>query len=91
MPEYANNNHWLNILQISNSNSNSRDLLMSKLDKNGIISRPVWMLNHLQSPYKNCESYKIENAKKLVTNSLCLPSSSTLHEKDMNQIIEQLK
>tara|TARA_Y100001935_G_scaffold199624_1_gene167883 strand:- start:2533 stop:3681 length:1149 start_codon:yes stop_codon:yes gene_type:complete len=91
VPKYANNNHWLNLLQISNSNSNSRDLLMSKLDKNGIISRPVWMLNHLQTPYKNCESYKIENAKKLVTNSLCLPSSSTLHEEHMNQIIEQLK
>ena len=91
VPKYSNNNHWLNILQISKGYSVNRDSLMSKLDRNGIISRPVWMLNHLQSPYKNCQSYKIENAKKLVMNSLCLPSSSTLLEKDLKKIIEQLR
>ena len=91
VPKYSNNNHWLNILQISKGYRDNRDLLMSKLDRNGVISRPVWMLNHLQSPYKNCQSYKIENAKKLVMNSLCLPSSSTLLEKDLNKIIEQLR
>jgi len=91
VPKYANNNHWLNILQISNGYHFNRESLMLKLDENGIISRPVWMLNHLQSPYKNCQSYKIENAKRLVMNSLCLPSSSTLQEKDLKKIIGQLR
>ena len=90
VPKYANNNHWLNILQISKNCSFTRDSLMSKLDENGIVSRPVWMLNHLQSPYKNCQSYKIENARNLVMNSLCLPSSPNLQKKDLKKIIEQL-
>ena len=64
---------------------------MDKLDKNGIMSRPVWMLNHLQKPYKNCQNHKIENAYKLVKNSLCLPSSPSLREGDLDKIVDNLR
>ena len=91
VPPYANNNHWLNILQIMEGCIPNKESVMNKLDKKGIISRPVWMLNHLQKPYKNCQTHKIENAHKLVMNSLCLPSSPSLREKDLDKIISNLR
>ena len=91
VPDYADNNHWLNLLQIDNKVYNEdREVLMKRLEENGIQTRPVWKLNHEQKPYKDCQYYKIEKAKKLVTNSLCLPSSSNLSNENLNKIVSVL-
>ena len=91
VPDYADNNHWMNLLQIdSKVYGEDRESLMKKLEKNGIQTRPVWKLNHEQRPYNNCQHYKMENAKKLVENSLCLPSSSNLTNENLNKIVSQL-
>ena len=88
VPDYANNNYWLNLLQIdSNVYGEDREKLMKRLEEKGIQTRPVWKLNHQQKPYKNCHHYKIENANNLVKNSLCLPSSSNLTNKNINKVI----
>ena len=90
-PDYADNNHWLNLLQIDNKVYNEdREVLMKRLEENGIQTRPVWKLNHEQKSYKDCQYYKIEKAKKLVKNSLCLPSSSNLSNKNLNKIVSVL-
>jgi perosamine synthetase len=91
VPEYAENNYWLNLLQIDNKvYKDDIETLMQKLFDNYIQTRPVWKLNHLQKPYCNCQNYSIENAQKLVKNSLCLPSSSNLSDENLEQIIVQL-
>jgi dTDP-4-amino-4,6-dideoxygalactose transaminase len=91
VPDYSDNNHWLNLLQIDNKFYNEdREVLMKRLEENGIQTRPVWKLNHEQKPYKGCQYYKIEKAKKLVENSLCLPSSSNLSNENLNKIVSVL-
>ena len=91
VPDYADNNHWLNLLQIDNKvYSEDHEVLMKRLENNGIQTRPVWKLNHEQKPYKDCQYYKIENAKKMVGNNLCLPSSSNLTNENLNKIVSQL-
>ena len=91
VPNYATNNHWLNLLQIDNKVYNEdREVLMKRLGQNGIQTRPVWKLNHEQKPYKNCQHYKIEKANKLVKSSLCLPSSSNLSNENLNKIVSVL-
>lgn len=91
-PDYSQNNHWINILSI-----NSKDYgfcmeeIMSKLNIDGIQTRPVWFPNHLQKPYLDCEKYKIRFAEKLVENSLCLPSGSGLNKDDIELVISFLK
>ncbi len=86
-PDYAENNHWLNLIQI-NSTLYGKNLkkLLYIFEKEGIQSRPVWYLNHLQKPYKNCQIYKIVNALKLVAQSMCLPSSISLNKDDIEYI-----
>ena len=79
------------MLQIKRKDYNlDRDLLMQKLEKKGIQTRPVWKLNHEQKPYKKYQSYRIKNAENLVENSLCLPSSSNLTNDNLNKIIHHL-
>jgi len=87
-PAYASNNHWINLLQINNDiYGEDKEKLMQRLKENSVQARPVWQLNHAQKPYKNCQTYKIEKAVKLLSNSLCIPSSSNLNDEDLNKVI----
>ena len=90
-PDYAENNHWINLLQIdSEIYGEDRETLMQRLEQKGIQTRPVWKLNHLQKPYRDCQSYKIEKAEELVNNSLCLPSSTNLSDDEIYKVIDTL-
>ena len=91
VPDYAENNHWLNLLQIDRDVYGSgRDRIMTLLGKKGIQTRPVWSLNHMQRPYKDHQIYKIERAGKLVEKSLCLPSSTNLNHSEIDTLINLL-
>jgi len=90
-PNYAENNHWLNVLQIDSSKfCSDRESIMGDLDKLGIQTRPVWGLNHLQKPYEENQKYLIEHAVALVEKSLCLPSSTNLSNKDLRTVMSSL-
>ena len=92
LPEYADNNCWMNLLQIdSKVYGENREALMFRLEKNGIQTRPLWMLNHFQRPYCDNEKYRIKKAKQLLEISLCLPGSCTLKNTSLISIIEVLK
>jgi perosamine synthetase len=88
---YAENNHWMNLLQIDKKTyGEDRESLMQRLDENEVQTRPVWVLNHLQKPYRKCQSYKIEKAKILFNESLCLPSSSNLKDGHIQKVLDIL-
>jgi len=87
-PKYARNNYWLNLLQIeSEIFGETPEQLMNRFKKYKIQTRPVWVLNHLQKPYQNCQDYKIEKAEELANKSLCLPSSYNLKNESIESII----
>ena len=91
VPDYAENNHWMNLLQIDTATyGKGREALMDCLEENGIETRPVWELNHLQKPYRNCQNYRIERAEELIEKSLCLPSSTNLNNTEIKTLIYHL-
>ena len=91
VPDYADNNNWMNLLQIDNKTyGEDRETLMARLSENGIQTRPVWALNHKQRPYKDYQIYKIERAGELVERSLCLPSSTNLNHAEIDILINHL-
>ena len=59
--------------------------------KNYIDARAVWHPNHLQRKFLKFQKYKIENAKKIVETSVCLPSSVNLGYKDQEKVVSLLK
>ena len=90
-PEYADNNHWLNMLLIEPEVFGMhRESLMGYLQKNGIQSRPVWYPNHLQKMYRGCQTYRIDRAENIVNRTLCLPSSSDLRHNQVKDITNLL-
>jgi aminotransferase in exopolysaccharide biosynthesis len=90
-PAYAQNNHWMYPLQIDvKVYGKDREKLMEYLKDNGIQSRPVWYLNHLQVPYRDNQQYKIEKAYRMLEITLNIPCSSNLQDKDIDHVIDRL-
>ena len=90
-PDYAYNNQWMYALQIDKDlYSKDREQLMAYLSENQIQTRPVWYLNHLQKPYKNCQSYEIATAYQLMEKTLNIPCSINLSGKQIIEIIDIL-
>ena len=92
VPEYADNNHWMIAMQIDKEiYGKDRETVMAHLAENGIETRPVWYLNHLQKPYKKCQTYKIEKAFELAEKTLNIPCSVNLKESETEYIIKLLR
>jgi len=91
LPDYADNNKWLNILKI-NTKIYKKNVLETivKLKKNNIEARPIWYPNHLQKKFKSYQRYKVRNATKLLNSSLCLPSSTNIKISDLKKVIKVL-
>ena len=89
---YTGCNYWLNILEINEHLSKTKlSKIIKYLNKNGIKTRPFWYPSHLQKPYKNCQTYKLDYIKKIYQNRLCLPSSAQLTKKQQDFICSKLK
>lgn len=88
-PEYSTNNNWLNIIQFNKKVELKK--IIKKFEKKNIQVRPVWKLNHTQKQYKKYETYKINFAKKIINNSLCIPSSFNLSKKDIMRVVNNIK
>lgn len=92
VPDYADNNYWMYALQIDKEvYGKSREELMLFLQKNNIQTRPIWHLNHLQLPYKDCQNYKIEKAYDMLDKTLNIPCSVNLKKESINRVIRNLK
>jgi aminotransferase in exopolysaccharide biosynthesis len=77
-------NYWLNIIKFPNQEL--QKVAIKKFISEEIEVRPIWHLNHLQVPYRDSYTYKIENAPVQVATSLCLPSSSGLTDEQLFRV-----
>ena len=91
-PDYSHNNLWLYLLKFDTSIINYEiNNLIIKLLENGIQTRPVWYLNHLQKLYKKCRAYNIQKSIGMLNSSICLPSSANLKKTSVNKIVNSIK
>lgn len=91
-PAYAANNLWMYALRIDAERYRyDREGLMAMLKAYGIQSRPVWHLNHLQRPYRHCQTWKIDRAPRLQAETLNIPCSVNLSEDDIDYVIDRLR
>lgn len=91
VPNYAKNNYWMYLLLIDKMvYGMDKEQLLHYLSDNKIQSRPIWYLNHLQKPYKNCQAYKIEKALELLDTALNIPCSVSLTAEDISRVVEVL-
>ncbi len=82
-PAQAFSNRWLTTVLIDpkmTSEATREDFRLA-LEKENIESRPLWKPMHLQPVFKKALAYKNGTSEKLFEKGLCLPSSSSLSEK----------
>jgi len=91
VPPYADCNHWFYCLRIdADRYGRDRDGVMELLEAAGIQTRPMWPPNHLQKPYRQCETYLIEKAPDLWSRTLNIPCSVALTPGEIERVIDVL-
>ncbi|ANV98001.1 aminotransferase DegT [Helicobacter enhydrae] len=69
-------NFWLNALLLDNSNQ--RDTFLIQSHKRGIMTRPIWKLNHQTPMFAKCQCDNLSNSIFLQERIVNLPSSVNL-------------
>ena len=85
---YAKSNKWFYAVMCKDKKE--KELLLQHLNSNGVQARPLWFLNHLQKPYINCQSYKIEKAQKMYDTIINIPCSVNLTEKEIRKVVKAM-
>lgn len=89
---YGKSNHWLTTFYIDPKLIKlDRNKIITALEKENIESRPIWKPMHLQPLYKGADYITQDNndvSAKLFNAGLCLPSGSSLLEKEQDKIID---
>ena len=88
LPHFASNNCWMVAFRLNSYQE--RESIFEKLKQQAIQTRPIWYLNHLQKPYKNCQDFRIECAQDLWEKTLNLPCSVSLTSSDIQHIVKLL-
>ena len=88
---WAKSSHWLVTLLINESSPINRDKLITKLQKNGIETRPTFFSMHMMPPY---QEYTIQNkypiSEKISKTGISLPSSASLIEDQIIDICDKI-
>ncbi len=85
-PQEYHSNRWLTCVLLETKTM--RDDLLKLLNDNNIEARPSWKPMHLQALYKDAPVYLNGVSDNLYEKGLCLPSGSSLQEKDLERIVK---
>jgi perosamine synthetase len=66
-------------------------MLLHKLAKGGIQTRPLWQPLHRSQVYLNCQAYHCDSAEKLYRQALSLPCSVGLSEVQQSKVLNMIK
>ena len=79
-PKFAKSNYWLNAIILEKKYQHFRDELLSELNDNNIMSRPIWNLMYKMKMYENCPRMNCETAEEINRRLINIPSSAKLAE-----------
>jgi len=83
-------NRWLTTMLLPKNSRLNREDIRKKLEEKNIETRPLWKPMHLQPIFKTCNSYLNGVSESLFDNGICLPSSSSLTDKDKNLVAYEI-
>jgi perosamine synthetase len=86
-PEFAKSNYWLNALLLANADFCERDNLLKALNQGGIMSRPLWNLQHTLPMYRDCPAMPLPVAEDLISRLIQIPSSPQLILQAQNELV----
>lgn len=72
-PENCRSNYWLNAVILKNREE--RDAFLTYTNDNGVMTRPIWVLNNKLDMYKGCQCGDLSNAQWLEDRVVNIPST----------------
>ena len=84
-------NYWMNVISFKKLNFKQIHDLSFSLSKKKIETRRIWRPIHLQLHIKKFQKYKVANATKLYSSSLCVPSDDNISNFDVDKISNYIK
>lgn len=72
-PENCRSNYWLNAVILKNREE--RDAFLTYTNDNGVMTRPIWVLNNKLDMYKGCQCGDLSNAQWLEDRVINIPST----------------
>ena len=88
-PKNYYSNRWLTCILFKDEKT--RNDISALLDKNNIETKYSWKPMHLQSVFRNAISYTNGVSENIYKRGLCLPSGSSLKDKDLKRITHIIK
>jgi len=77
-PSDCKSNYWLQTLLLDIPNKNKRDEILSLTNKNGLMTRPAWILMHKLKQFTSNPRMNLSCAESIVERVINIPSSSNL-------------
>lgn len=88
---WATNGYWLYTAILKENANISRDVLMEKMLKNGVETRPAFYPLHEMPPYKNYPTKAtFNNSKYISAQGISFPSSVNITQEELNNIANAL-
>ena len=84
-------NYWLTTILLAKDSAIDREEIRLHLEKDNIESRPLWKPMHLQPVFKDCRSYINGVSEDLFNRGLCLPSGTSMTQKDLKRVVRKVK
>jgi pyridoxal phosphate-dependent aminotransferase EpsN len=89
--EKGNPNYWLTVITIEKDNAVTPKDIILTLEKENIESRPVWKPMHMQPIFADYDYFCEGMSEKIFKNGICLPSGTSMSDKDLMGTVEIIK
>ena len=87
---FEDSNCWFYSLVLATPSATIRDKLIKVLDAEGIQTRPIWRLNHLQEPFKKFYAMPCPQAESWYDRIINLPCSTNLTLDEVQYIAQKI-
>lgn len=83
-------NHWFYSFALRNPDSEKRDRLLRYLSGRQIQARPIWKLNHLQTPFRKYQAMDCGTALNFYDRVINIPCGTNLTEEQLERVCKAL-
>jgi len=83
-------NHWFYSFALKEPDADKRDLLIRYMNDQRIQVRPIWKLNHTQTPFRRYRAMNCRNAQHFYDRVINIPSSTNLTERQLDRVCKAL-
>ncbi|WP_325199884.1 LegC family aminotransferase [Oscillibacter sp.] len=79
-------NHWFYSFALEKPDADKRDRLLRHLNERGIQARPIWKLNHTQTPFRKYRAMNCARAENFYNRVVNIPCGTNLTEEQQDRV-----